>query len=237
MKISNFSRLVRVIAFGAVLVALTGVGLISRGQVGRTGQGAHVQLPKGNWTFSAVPQVGTKYITLPVDVFKVKTNAAQGLTIESVSLFNRSLQNVKEVRLHWYLKEKSQKNILAEGDTDFFNVTLPAGGRVAIDYPIVSFDKLSRNFTKDGALTGDFRIEVVVADLNFTNGSKWNFKTSGPVKLNHALSILPDPGCQGQGCVWNGAEGSYACGALEGSFCSVTGQGQSCTVERCPIGN
>ena len=235
MKILNFSRSVRVIAFGAVLVALTGVGLISRGQ-GQAGQGARPQLPKGAWTLQAGPQAGTKYVTLPVDVFKVKTNAAQGLTVGSVSLFNRSLQDVKEVKLHWYLKEKSQKTILAEGDTDFFNVTLPSNSRVAIDYPIVSFDKLSKSLTNDGVLTGNYRIEVVVADLNFTDGSKWNFKTSAPVKLNHALNLTFDPGCQNQGCTWNGVTSSYICTGSEGSFCSVGSQGQSCTEERCPIG-
>jgi hypothetical protein len=228
MRISNLPRSVRVMLVGGALVAVAGVGLISHGQVARP------KLPRGSWTFSAGPQKGIAYKSVPVDVFKVSTKASEGLTVGSVSLHNRSLQDVKEVKLHWYLKEKSQKNILAEGDTGFFDVTLPAGGRLPIDYPIVSFEKLSKTLVKDGVLSGDYRIEVVVAALSFADGSKWTSSNPGPVRLAHAFSLAPDPGCQNQGCVWNGAEGSYVCGANDGSFCSVGSQGQSCTESRCP---
>jgi hypothetical protein len=217
---------------GGVLVALAGVGLISRGQ-----GAARPKLPKGKWTFSAGPQVGIAHRYVPVDVFKVNTSATQGLTIKSVSLVNRSVQDVKEVKLHWYLKEKSQSNILAQGDTDFFDVTLPAGARLAIDYPIVSFEKLSKTLTTDGVLSGDYRLEVVVGALNFTDGTKWTLSNPGSIKLAHAVSLAPDPGCQNQGCAWNGEAGSYQCNPNTGSFCSVGNQGGDCTESRCPLGD
>jgi hypothetical protein len=113
MRTSNLQPLVRVMVIVCALAAVAGVGQSSRGQ------GSRSKLPTGNWTFSAGPQVGVGYRSLPVDVFEVKTNAARGLAVESVSLFNRSLQEVKEVKLHWYLKEKSQEQTLAEGDTEF----------------------------------------------------------------------------------------------------------------------
>ena len=225
MKISNLPR---VLLVGFALVAVIGLGLVSRGQ------GARPQLPKGSWTFAAGPQVGIAYKSLPVDVFRIRTNAAKGLTIESVSLSNRSKQDVKEVKLHWYLKEKSQTQILAQGHTAFFDVALPVGGRVTIDYPIVSFDKISKSLIKDGILSGDYRIEVVVAAIQFADGSRWTPSNPGSIKLAHAFALPPDPGCQNQNCAWNGATSSYICIESEGSYCSVTGQGSSCTAERCP---
>lgn len=229
MRIPNLPRFVRVLVLGGVLVAIAGVGLISRGQ-----GGARPRLPKGSWTFSAGPQKGIAHKYVPVDVFKVNSKANQGLTIGNVSLFNRSEQDVKEVKLHWYLKEKSQKNNLAEGDTDFFDVTLPAGARLAIDYPIVSFENLSKTLTSDGVLNGDYRLEVVVAALSFNDGSKWTVSNPGAIKLAHAVSLAPDPGCQNQSCVWNGISNSYVCAASEGSYCSVGSQGTECTESRCP---
>lgn len=228
MRITNLPRIVRVMLIGGALVAVAGVGLISRGQTARP------KLPQGNWTFAAGPQAGVGHRLVPVDVFKVRTNSSQGLTVGSVSLFNRGEQDVKEVKLHWYLKEKSQKQTLAEGDTDFFDVTLPAGGRLAIDYPIVSFEKLSKKLTNGGILSGDYRIEVVVAALSFADGSKWTLSNPGPIRLAHALSFVPPSGCQDQGCVFNGTSGSYVCGPNTGTYCSVTDQGQSCTETRCP---
>jgi hypothetical protein len=228
MRITNLPRFVRVMLVGGALVAVTGVGLISRGQTARP------QLPKGKWMFTAGPQVGIAYKSVPVDVYKVKTNAAEGLTVGSVSLHNRSLQDVKEVKLHWYLKEKSQTNILAKGDTGFFDVTLPAGGRLPIDYPLVSFENLSKTLVKDGVLSGDYRIEVVVSALTFADGSKWSLSNPRPVKFAHAVSLALDPGCQNQNCAWNGEAGSYVCVGSDGSFCSVGGQGSQCTAERCP---
>jgi hypothetical protein len=229
MKISNISLRGRIVLVGVALVAVSGLSLISRGQ------GARPQLPKGSWTFVAGPQVGIAYKSFPVDVFSVRTNASQGLTVRSVSLLNRSQQDVKEVKLHWYLTEKSQKQTLAQGDTAFFDVALPVGGRVAIDHSIVSFDKISKPLVSDGVLSGDYRITVVVAALRFADGSKWTPTNPGPIRLAHAFSLAPDPGCQHQNCVWNGASSSYACTAAEGSYCSVTDQGQSCTVSRCDL--
>jgi hypothetical protein len=212
------------------LVAVAGVALISRGQ------GARSKLPTGNWTFSAGPQVGAGYRSLPVDVFSVKTHAARGLAVESVSLFNRSQQDDKEIKLHWYLKEKSQKQILAEGDTEFLEVALPAGGRLAVDYPIVSFDKLSKPLMHDGVISGNYRLEVVVNAISFVDGSKWTPSDSGAIKLAHAASPRVDGGCANTSCSWSGQSESYFCGSNDGSGCRAGGSGDAvwCIETRCP---
>jgi len=82
-------------------------------------QTVRVELPKGKWTFSAGPYSKAEHRSMPVDVVKVRTNAAQGLTVESISLLNRSDKDVRAVKLHWYLTEKSQPQILLKGDTEF----------------------------------------------------------------------------------------------------------------------
>jgi hypothetical protein len=230
MNTSGFKSLVRVMFVVFALVAVAGVALISRGQ------GARSKLPKGNWTFSAGPQVGVGYRSMPIDVFRVKTKAAQGLTVESVSLFNRSFQDVKEVKLHWYLKEKSQKQTLAEGDTAFFDVALPAGDRLVIDYPVVSFDRLYQPLMRGGVLSGEYRIEVVVNAITFVDGSKWTPRNPGEVKLAHAVSRRVDGGCQNSGCFWSGPSESYFCGSNDGSSCLAGGHGDGvfCMETRCP---
>lgn len=154
----------------------------------------------------------------------------------SVSLFNHSLQEVKEVKLHWYLKEKSQKQTLAEGDTEFLEVALSARGRLAIDYPIVSFDRLSKPLMHDGFLSGNYRIEVVVNAITFVDGSKWTPSNPGAVKFAHVSSSPVSDDCPNQGCAWSGPSESYYCAGNQGSSCLAGGHGDGvfCIETRCP---
>ena len=123
-------------------------------------QTVRVELPKGKWTFSAGPYSKAEHRSMPVDVVKVRTNAAQGLTVESVSLLNRSDKDVRAVKLHWYLTEKSQPQILLKGDTEFLALKLLSGKELEINYPVVSFDKIYRPLLRDGVLRGDYRIDA-----------------------------------------------------------------------------
>jgi hypothetical protein len=205
------------------LVAVAGVGLISRGQ------GAGSKLPQGNWTFSAGPYSSTGYRSLPVRVFSVTTNASRGLTIESVSLFNRSLKDIRAVKVHWYLKEQSQQQTLLEGDTELLEVILAAGSRLAIDHSVVSFARIYKPLMRGGVLKGDYRIDVAINEINFVDGTKWTIREPGMTKQAHVSAVSVDV-CSMTGCRYSGGSG-YECGFSKNEYCMT--DGNSCTVSLC----
>lgn len=213
-----------------VVVMLVAAGFLLSGK----SQVARTKLPAGNWTFSAGPYFGPGYDVTPIDVQGVTTSAARGLSIERVSLLNRTSKQLKEVTLRWYLREKSRNMQLLEGETEVIEIGLPAGKQQQISYPVVSFAKIYRPFLKNGVLEGEFRIEVVVARATFADGSQWKLGDLKFSKANHSR-LSTTEGCQKQGCKWNGPESSYICTANEGTYCSVTEGGQSCTESRCAL--
>lgn len=195
-------------------------------------QDARAPLPPGRWTFSAGPYYGPGNESIPVDVFSVTTDASRGLTISKVSLLNRSAKEVAAIKLHWYLTGGAQGGVLQEGDTPFVDVFIPAGGRQSLEYPVVSFARVHKSLLRAGKLTGDYRIEVAVSEVEYADQSKWKYDRTTSSSTHHSAA-LPQMGCQGQGCTFIVNIGSYVCMAHEGTFCSVTNKGQSCTESRC----
>jgi hypothetical protein len=223
MRTSNLKPLVRVMFIVCVLAVVAGAALIPRGQ------GTPSKLPPGNWTFSAGPYSGAGYRSLPVRVFSVTTNAARGLTIESVSLFNRSSKDIRGVKVHWYLKEQSQQQTLLEGDTELPEVNLPAGSRLAIDHPVVSFERIYKSLMRGGVLEGNYRIDVAVNEINFVDGSRWIIGEPGLLKFAH-VSTVPVVACMDYACQFDGE--SFHCVPSKGEKCVDGGAGM-CTTEAC----
>lgn len=226
MKVSNLRPFVSVLFIVCGLVAVAGAGLI------RQGQGAPFKLPPGNWTLSAVPHADAGNKSIPVPVLSVTTNAARGLTIESVSVFNRSSKEIRGVKVHWYLKEQSQTQTLLEGDTQFIDVTLPVGSRSTIDHPVVSFAKIYQPLVRNGVLEGNYTIKIAVNEVRFIDGTKWTIAESGSQKFAHA-PFVPCYACSNNSCRWNPATESFYCGPNEGTNCLL--QGAICTTETCSI--
>lgn len=93
-------------------------------------------------------------------------------------LKNNSGEPVTAVKFAWFLfLEKDSKNILKQGKTPVLTVPrLLDGASKVIDYPIVSFADIYKQFVKDGKLAGDFVIEVAVTEITYEDGSVWERK-------------------------------------------------------------
>jgi hypothetical protein len=211
-------------------IALTVIG----GLLTTNGQQTQNKLPPGNWTLSAGPYSGAGYESVPVDVFSVTTNVGGGLTVTSVSLLNRSSKDVSSVKLHWYLKEETQSQVLLEGDTQLIDVEVLAGKEQVLSFPVVSFARVSKSLLKGGNLAGNYRLEIAVSEVNYADASASSVSNKRIFQRAAYKSPAQTDNCQHQGCVYNATRGSYICGADQGTFCSVSNLGQSCTESRCP---
>lgn len=215
-----------------VFTGLAGAGIVVKSQANAD------RVPPGKWTFSAGPYFGSDYESIPVDVFRVTTNAAKGLTITSVGLHNKDTRNVTGVRMRWYLKDKDQNGrVLLEGETPLIEVSVSAGKGKILDYPVVSFAGIHKSLMKNGSLSGNFRLEIAVFEVHYADQTAWaKGQISRLMFKKAAYSVGSTFGCQGQGCSYNGTPGveSYQCGSNVGTTCVPSTNGQSCTESRCP---
>ena len=96
-----------------------------------------------------------------------------------VGLQNRASKPVSGVKLAWSLStEESSEAILQRGETSIIDLdsTFQSRGTHILDFttvPVVAFDKIHKPFVKNGILTGQFRIDVVVSEVVYTDGSTW----------------------------------------------------------------
>lgn len=193
------------------------------------------KLPPGKWTFSAGPYFGEGYKSTPVDVYSVTTRANKGLAVTRVALRNRSPKAVIAVKLHWYLMDRETRNVFLDGDTALVEVDLQPGENQVLSFPVVTFSKIYRSLLNGINLSGDYRIEIAAVETTYSDTSIWVMGSGEKIsyrRVGYARST-PLVGCQGQGCVWNGAAESYTCGGNAKTFCSVGDSGQSCTETRC----
>jgi hypothetical protein len=125
-------------------------------------------LPTGEWSFNAAPYQGYEYKSRDVVVTSVTTDSRKGLTITQVGLKNRSGKSISSLKLHWVLfREEDRNSVLAEGDTPMIPLSddIPVDGKRILEYPVVSFWKISRPLQTDGALYGSFRLEIGVSEI------------------------------------------------------------------------
>jgi hypothetical protein len=153
-----------------VFLIIMGASLIISSSNQAKSQGkTQTKLPTGEWSFNAAPYQGYGYKTRDVVVTSVMTtDSRKGLTITKVGLKNRSGKPVSSLKLHWVLfREQDRNSVLAEGDTPLIPLSddIPANGKRILEYPVVSFWKISRPLQTDGALYGSFRLEVGVTEI------------------------------------------------------------------------
>ncbi|HEX8139905.1 MAG TPA: hypothetical protein VF544_20260 [Pyrinomonadaceae bacterium] len=98
------------------------------------------------------------------------------MRITKVALFNRSSKPVESLKLGWYLTTARDKNtVLKHGQTPFITPSggLPLNVEREIEFNVFSFGKVARLLAKNGALNGDFRVQVVVDEIRYEDGSTW----------------------------------------------------------------
>jgi hypothetical protein len=137
------------------------------------------------------------------------------------------------------------------GESPFLGVPLNVKGRRVVEFPLVSFAKVSKSLLKNGRLEGDFKIAVVVTDVLFsdneekTSQSSWRTAllasflhsttlsgTKGPIVdvMSHTAPPVVT-GCPNQGCRWH--HDSFICEPEMGSRCEINGS--TCIVTICEI--
>ena len=190
-------------------------------------------LPAGQWSLGCGPLLRPGSV---VDLYKTGSSVLTGITVRDVWLENRSKQGVAGVKVAWRVFDISQKQAtLLQGDTPkFLAVSLKPGEKRKVSYPIVSFAKVYRPLLRGKReLEGNFRLEVWVSDVRFTDGTgeqgaiafahmkKVNSKTdtafvevkSEPAPQDEEL------GCQNQMCSWSSIHNCYRCTTLTGNTC------------------
>lgn len=196
-----------------------------------------VDLPKGNWSFSAHPYMGADLEDRPVIVTSVETVADRGLKLTRVTIRNRSTKPVTAVKLKWGLSyEQSQDIFLRNGATDWFDLpkAIPAGEKVTLRFigQSPSFASMTSTLAKNGGLDGDFYFSIGVSEVRYEDGSSWIVKRLGNgYLLNASMKYsLPQVGCAKQKCKNIG--GGYACESSTASeYC--TNHQTSCTDTLC----
>lgn len=151
------------------LLAILGASLIiNSSNLAKSEGNTPTNLPPGNWSLSAGPYQGDGYKMRDVVVTSVTTDTRKGLTITKVGLKNRSGKPVSSLKLHWVLfTEEDRNSVLAEGDTPLIPLSedIPVDGKRIMEYPVVSFLNISRSLQTDGILSGSFRLEVLVTEI------------------------------------------------------------------------
>jgi len=141
--------------------------------------------PFGAWSLICGPSLERQPI---VDAYSVTSE--RGDKITKVDLRNRSDKAVIAVKLGWRLfYYDSPKNTLMSGESPFLGVSLNVKERRVVEFPLVSFAKVSKSLLKNGRVDGDFKIEVVVTNVLFGDNEEQTSQSSWRKSL--LVSFLP----------------------------------------------
>ncbi|MBV9209863.1 MAG: hypothetical protein JOZ52_04505 [Acidobacteria bacterium] len=202
------------------------------------------QFPRGEWSVSSHPFLGSDSEVTPVLVTSVTTDAKRGVAVTKVGLENLTKSNVAAVKLTWRLSsEQAPDRALSQGQTPFITRDggLPAGSSLVLRFPVVSFAKIYRPLMRNGTLDGEFRIDLSVSEILYEDGSKWANNDSSQTKAeretNHASRPAPQGLCPRQACETRTSPSGnvfYACrDSNSNELCSVAQDAFSCTNTSC----
>lgn len=200
-----------------------------------------IELPKGNWSFSAHPYMGADLEYRPVIVTSVETTVDKGLRLARVAILNRSTKPVTAIKLKWEMSYERARDVdLKNGVTDWFDdlpKSIPAGKTVTLRFvgKSLSFASMGDALQKDGILNGEFRFSIAVSEARYEDDTSWIAKRLiGHSFLINASSMtyrLPQTGCAKQKCKNLGGAG-YTCeGSADSEYC--TNKQSSCTATLC----
>lgn len=145
--------------------------------IGQTGKSPDTILPPGKWTLVTHPYQGPDFASLPVIVSSVTSDAARGAEVTKIKVKNNATKSVASMMIGWYLinEDDKESTILLSGKTQPIEIPqgLPVGGIREIQQPIMSFARVHRPLLRGGVLTGNFRIDVMVSDAVYEDGTTW----------------------------------------------------------------
>jgi hypothetical protein len=205
--------------------------------------------PPGAWSLVCAPSLSDdKGIA---EVYSV-TSSSKGGTVKKVSIRSRSNKPIIAVKLGWRLYYyNSPDKALMSGESPFLGVALNENERRDVEFPVVSFTKISKSLVKDGRLNGDFKIEVGVINVllgdgeektsilsrsvstlaNFLSPSTAHSLKEAMVKVNSYTSVVTLEACQNQECKWNGS--CFQCQALAEVTCEPKPDCSECKETQC----
>jgi hypothetical protein len=171
-----------------------------------------------------------------VDLYKTGSSVLTGITVRDIWLENRSKQVVAGVKIAWRVYDTSQKETtLLQGETPkYLAVPLNAGEKRKVSYPVVSFAQVYRPLLHGKMqLEGDYRIEVWVSHVRFTDETAEGFAAFAHVKKAKSQADAADfveaksepapnddeLGCQHQQCSWSNQSNCYRCVSSSGGTC------------------
>ena len=204
-------------------------------------------LPPGNWMLGIQP---AKKRGRVVDLSSVASSLSEGLGVTDFILENRSKQRVAGVKIGWRLFDTSARGAtLLKGETPkFLSVSLTAGERRIVKYPVVSFAGIyGALLNGNRELDGNYRIELWVSDVRYTadtreqgNAASLNVKKAHAsvdfvvVKSEPASPPIDDElGCPDQACVYDYNQQCYRCTYESGGTCGFR-DCRNCANGRCP---
>lgn len=205
----NMKRRLRLTLALTATLLLLGIGILGQAQ-----GSSDSTLPDGDWTFSVHPYMGTGYDQRPV--FVTATISDITGVVAGVMLKNNSPGTVSAVKLEWTLTtEDNRASTLRSGQTPFIAPSgeIAPGKYKQLSFPIANFAKLSRQFLKRGVLSGDYRIDVAVSEVQYADGTTWvaSSREHSRPAAERVAAAPRNPQCPGQRCKLSGR--SYTCDA------------------------
>lgn len=155
-----------------------------------------VELPEGKWTFSARP---IEQSQSNVEVYSVTSEADKGLAITKIGVWNRSDKPVGSLKIGWRLLTLGeQPGVLANDETPFLVVAIAPGEWRVIEYPLGTFVNMSRSMLREGKLSGDFRLEVSVTQVVFSDTDSYAgfLLRKELITLSNKLDLITPRNCE-----------------------------------------
>lgn len=117
----------------------------------------------------------------PVKVVANESRVEDGIGITRVLIENLSGKEVVAVRLRWYLfQDENSKSYGKEGETKEIKVDpLMPGARKVIASGLPGFDEMFKSLSRDGLISGEHYLEVVMSEVVFADQSKWQLPKKG----------------------------------------------------------
>ena len=108
----------------------------------------------GKWTFMCVPDNAATAKSADAKVVRVVTHISKGAAVGQVLVKNRGDRAIRGIALHWSLsREAGTTEVVLEGNTARFDLSIPAGKAEELADTGISFAKLQRQLPAQ-ALTG-----------------------------------------------------------------------------------
>lgn len=142
--------------------------------------------PSGSWSGSIIPDLSQNSSNSPVDVIGSSTlmgNAQmRNLQLTHITLKNYSSKTVLGVQLKWFVTSRADPTtpLPPPGYTGLFEAHVLPGETKKVESPLIKFSQAIKYRIRNGALDGDFVVQVRVYQVEFEDESSWNDDWGGP---------------------------------------------------------